>query len=131
MSEEKQGILGTTKGRLLVTAGVAAVALVGLSSVIDFPPGGSKTSGTIVPAERYRAPQNSAEDIKVGQPGTAQSSQTGAGIAAGNATANVVSPNAVPNATVNAAADAANAKINAKVNAAADAVNAKVNARPQ
>ena len=104
MSEQKLGFLGTGKGRLLVIAGVAAVATLGLSTVIDFPPGGSSTSGTIVPAERHRATQNSAADINVGLPGGAQSQPAagtipnipGTGIAAGNAvTANAVSPNAV------------------------------------
>jgi pentapeptide MXKDX repeat protein len=98
MNEQKAGILGTTKGRLLVTAGIAAVALIGLSSVIDFPPGGSSTSGTIVPVERYRAPQNSAQDINVGFPG-AQTNSAGAGTAittgTGVAGVSAVSPNAV------------------------------------
>jgi hypothetical protein len=86
MSDSKPGFLGTNKGKLLVTAGVAAVALVGISTVIDFPIGGTSTTGTIVPAERHRAPQNAAEDINVGSPGGTTVQTTGtAGSAANNA----------------------------------------------
>ena len=88
MSDQNSGFLGSTKGRLLVTAGVAAVAVIALSTVIDFPIGASNSTGTIVPAERHRAPQNSADDIKVGLPGglaggTAPSSDIAASGAAG------------------------------------------------
>jgi len=97
MNEQKPGFLGTTKGKFLVTAGVAAVALAGLSTVFDFPPGSSNTAGTIVPAERHRAPQNSAQDINVGSPSGAQSSNAGAINAASGAAGSTgaVIPNAV------------------------------------
>lgn len=86
MNEQKPGFLGTNRGKLLVTAGVAAIALVGISTVIDFPSGGTSTSGAIVPAERHRAPQNAAQDINVAIPGTAaQSSGTPVDAATGAA----------------------------------------------
>jgi hypothetical protein len=68
MNEQNPGFLGTNRGKLLVTAGVAAVALVAISTVIDFPVGGTSTTGTIVPATRHVAPQNSAGDINIGLP---------------------------------------------------------------
>ena len=58
MSEEKSGSFG--KRKLLIGGGIAAVAVVlAVSSGIDFPPGSKDTAGTIVPAQRYKAPSNS------------------------------------------------------------------------
>jgi len=75
VSEHKNGFLKSTKGRFLVGAGVAAAAVLAVSSLIDVPLGSKDTVGTIVPAQRYRAPQNAADDIKVTQPSGTQSSQ--------------------------------------------------------
>ncbi|MEK7752731.1 MAG: hypothetical protein AAB654_12495, partial [Acidobacteriota bacterium] len=90
MSEHKNSFFKSTKGRFLVGTGVAAAAVLTISSVIDQPGNGTATVGTIVPAQRYRAPQNTAEDIKVGNPSGAQSAQinTQAGGAAGSAAGN-------------------------------------------
>ena len=86
MNEQKPGFLGTNRGKLLVTAGVAAIALVAISTVIEFPSDGTSTSGAIVPAERHRAPQNAAQDINVAIPANAtQSSGTSTGAASGDA----------------------------------------------
>lgn len=73
-SEQKRGSFG--RGKLWVGGGIAAVAVVlalSLSSGIDFPPGSKDTAGTIVPAQRDHAPQNTADDVKLGAPGAAQS----------------------------------------------------------
>ena len=62
-----------SKRGIWIMSGVAAAVLalfVGTS--VDFPASGDKAAGTIVPAERYRAPQPGAEDIKLGKPGTEQ-----------------------------------------------------------
>lgn len=90
MSDQNSGFLGSTKGRLLVTAGVAAVAVIALSTVIDFPTGAGNSTGTIVPAERHRAAQNSADDIKVGLPGGSLSAPApGSDVAASGAAGQV------------------------------------------
>ena len=52
-----------------IMGGVAAAVLalfVGTS--VDFPASGDKAAGTIVPAERVRAAQPSADDVKLGRP---------------------------------------------------------------
>ncbi len=77
---------GTSRNRgIWIGAGIAAAALAAVmsSGVVNFPPDGKDASGTIVPAQRYRAPQNSASDVKLGDPAAAQSRQadTAAGAA--------------------------------------------------
>ena len=70
MSEQKGG----SKRKIWIGGAIAAAAVVlVLSSGIDFPPGTKDTSGTIVPATRYKAPQNTAEDVKLGAPGATTS----------------------------------------------------------
>ena len=67
MSEKSGSFLGNRK--VWIGGGVAAAAVIfAMSSGIDFPLGGKDTAGTIVPAERYRAPQNTADDVKLGNP---------------------------------------------------------------
>ena len=57
MSEEKSGSFG--KRKVWIGGGIAAAAVIlAVSSGIDFPPSGKDTAGTIVPAQRYRAPQD-------------------------------------------------------------------------
>ena len=69
MSEEKSGSFG--KRKIWIGGAIAAAAVVlAVSSGIDFPPGSKDTAGTIVPAQRYRAPQNTADDVKLGAPGS-------------------------------------------------------------
>lgn len=55
----------------VVALGVAAVAF-------DYPPKSRDLSGTIAPAERYRAPQSGADAIKLGDQSIAQLMQTDA-----------------------------------------------------
>ena len=65
------------KRKVWIGGGLAAAAVIfAMSSGIDFPPNGKDTSGTIVPAQRYRAPQNTAADVKLGDPSSQQSGQT-------------------------------------------------------
>ena len=67
MSEQKSG---SGKRKIWIGGGIAAVAVVlAMSSGIDFPPGSKDTAGTIVPAQRYRAPQDTAEDVQAGRAG--------------------------------------------------------------
>ena len=61
---EKIGILGNRK--VWIGAGAAAAAVVLALQYVDFPPGGKDVSGTIVPAQRYRAVQPGADDVKLG-----------------------------------------------------------------
>jgi len=86
MSEQKSG----SKRKIWIGGAIAAAAVVlVMSSGIDFPPGTKDTSGTIVPATRYKAPQNTAEDVKLGAPGSSAQSTTAP--AAGDAAANAAS----------------------------------------
>jgi len=126
MSEQTSG----SKRKIWIGGAIAAAAVVlVVSSGIDFPPGSKDTSGTIVPATRYKAPQNTAEDVKLGAPGSAQTTAPLAGDAAGNAAGNAAT-NASGNAVSNAAGNASgNAVTNAAGNASGNAVtNAAGNA---
>jgi len=77
MSEQKSGFVRSTKGKVLIGAGVAAAAVLAVTTQMDFQSSGTESVGTIVPAQRYRAQQNTADDIKVGSPSGTQSAQTG------------------------------------------------------
>ena len=135
MNEQKPGFLGTNRGKLLVTAGVAAVALVAISTVIDFPVGGTSTTGTIVPAARHVAPQNSAGDINIGLPpavtgapgaatqaasndATGQAGRIALGVAASNAELKVGAK--MQNAAEMKVQNAAEQRVNMKVQSAAE-----------
>ena len=130
MSERTSSSFG--KRSLWIGGGIAAVAVVlAMSSWIDFPSTNKDTVGTVVPAQRYRAPQNAADDMKPGSDSSAQSSaasQTG-----GAATA--ATQNAVDAASANARASAATNAVdaaaqNARASATQNAVDAAaVNAR--
>jgi anti-sigma factor RsiW len=74
-SNEMREQKGGSKRKIWIGGAIAAAAVVlVMSSGIDFPPGTKDTSGTIVPVTRYKAPQNTAEDVKLGAPGAAESS---------------------------------------------------------
>ena len=67
MSDKSGSFLGNRK--VWIGGGVAAAAVMfAMSSGVEFPSNGKDTAGTIVPAERYRAPQNTADDVKLGNP---------------------------------------------------------------
>ena len=56
---------------------VLAVVICGVAFLgKDFPSGSDQASGTIVPAERYRADQISSEDVVLGDESIAQFMQT-------------------------------------------------------
>ena len=56
-----------SKGKLLITASCLALVAVGALYVGgQFPMTANQTSGTIVPAERYRAAQVSSNDVQLG-----------------------------------------------------------------
>jgi hypothetical protein len=77
MSEEKRGSFGRSK--VWIGLAVAAAGVVIATQYFDFPPGGQSTSGTIVPAQRFRADQPGAADVKLGGPAAAaQPAQAGA-----------------------------------------------------
>jgi hypothetical protein len=122
MSKSKRG--------LWITGGVAAaVAAVFIGGLVDMPTTSDNVTGTIVPAQRYRAPQPGDTDVKVGQPAGTQAGTSNVPASAGdsagaaNAAANAAN-NAAANAANNAAANAANnAAANAANNAAANAAN--------
>ena len=62
MSESTSGFSG--KRKLLIGGGLAVAAVAVAVSTGLFPPS-TDTAGTIVPADRYRAPQITADDVKV------------------------------------------------------------------
>ncbi len=80
MSDQKSSFFKSTKGKFAIGTGVAAALVVTVSSFVDFPIGGTDTAGTIAPAQRYRAAQNTAQDINVSSPSAQQVQSTTAGI---------------------------------------------------
>ena len=70
---------GNSKGnrKLWIGGGIAAAAAVVIVSQfgIDYPATGEATSGTIAPAQRYRAAQPTAQDVQVGSQTGTQSGQ--------------------------------------------------------
>ena len=59
--------------------GAIVVVALGVAVLVSgYPPKSDNLLGTVVPAERYRAPQAGAEAIKLGEPATAQTVSTGA-----------------------------------------------------
>jgi len=118
MSQEKAG----SKRKIWIGGAIAAAAVVlAISSGIDFPPGSKDTAGTIVPAQRYRAPQNTADDVKLGAPGSAQSTTIpAAGDAASNAASNNASSAASNNVSNAASNDAVNKASNESANKASN-----------
>ena len=64
MSAQKNGFSGNRK-LIWIGVGVAAAAAVLASVYFDVPPS-SDTSGTIAPAQRFRAPQPGASDVNGG-----------------------------------------------------------------
>jgi len=127
MSEQKSGF---GRRNLLIGGGIAAVAaLFAVLYITDSPPGMQSAVGTIVPAQRYRAPQNTADDVKLGNPSATQSQQLSPAsqTAVGNA-ANSAAGNALDSATSNAPNSAAgNALNSATSNATNSAANNAVN----
>ena len=91
---EQQRTFSKTKVWIGVAVAVAAIA-VG-SQFVDYPPKGQDATGTIAPAQRYRAAQPTADDVKLGNPSAAQSGQVNSAVqgAAANEAANSVTRNA-------------------------------------
>jgi len=75
MSESTSGFSG--KRKLLIGGGFAVAAVAVAVSTGLFPPS-TDTAGTIVPADRYRAPQITTGDVKLDTQSAAQSTQNGA-----------------------------------------------------
>jgi anti-sigma factor RsiW len=65
MSEQKSG----SNRKILIGAGIAAAAVIVAFSTGMFPPSATNTSGTIVPAQRYRADQPAVDNVVGGAPG--------------------------------------------------------------
>jgi hypothetical protein len=77
--------------RKILAGGAAAVVALGVAVMLSgYPPKSNDVVGTVVPAERYRAPQSGAEAVKLGeQAATTSSTATveATGVAAANAEA--------------------------------------------
>ncbi|MEP7058193.1 MAG: hypothetical protein ABI809_10530 [Caldimonas sp.] len=119
--------------KIWIGGAVAAVAVALVAQYgFDIPPKGENVTGTIVPAQRYRAEQPSAADVKLDQkiktqttlqtaPATDSSAANGAADAAKNGAADAAK-NGAADAAKNGAADAAkNGAADAAKNGAADA----------
>src|SRR3982751_1770576 len=63
MNEQKTSFSG--KRKVAIGGGIAAAAVIVALSTGMFPPDGKDTAGTIVPAQRYKAPQITAEEVKL------------------------------------------------------------------
>jgi anti-sigma factor RsiW len=107
MSQQHSGLFA--KRRTWIGAAIAAAAVVAVAQYgFDFPPRGEDVLGTIVPAQRYRAPQATAQDIKVdGQAVTP--STTPAVPTAQTDSANVAAESATKSATESATKSATEA----------------------
>src|SRR5204862_2522385 len=82
MNEQKSGARGK-RAVIWVGGGIAALAVILVAtSGIDFPPGGTNTSGAIVPAQRFRAEQPATSDVSA--PGQSESAQRASQGAPGN-----------------------------------------------
>ncbi len=71
MSEQQQRI-GSGNRKLWVGGGIAVLALGVALIAFDIPPKSENVTGTIAPAERYRAPQDATETVKLGDQTIAQ-----------------------------------------------------------
>ena len=66
-----------SKRSIWIGGGIAVAAVLAVAFfTIDYPPDGSKTAGTVAPAQRYRAEQPKAGDVKLGDQAVAQLMQT-------------------------------------------------------
>jgi anti-sigma factor RsiW len=77
--EQKRGSF--SKNKVWIGIGLALAGVVVATQYFNFPPTSETTSGTIVPAQRYRAEQPTAADVKVGDAttGSGQTAPTGVG----------------------------------------------------
>lgn len=106
MSEQGKGLFSGTRGRVLIGGGVAAVAVVVVANLVQFPGDGKGTDGSIAPADRYRSSQVPTANVQAG----------GQAAPAGNATAD----NAAQNAAAQSAERSANMAADKSANMAAD-----------
>jgi hypothetical protein len=78
-SKPRRGNMSPNRSKQLIWIGggiaVAAVLAVAFLT-IDYPPDSRKTAGTVAPAQRYRAEQPKAGDVKLGDQAVAQLMQT-------------------------------------------------------
>ena len=117
MSQQHSGLFA--KRRTWIGAAIAAAAVVAVAQYgFDFPPRGEDVLGTIVPAQRYRAPQATAQDIKVDGQAVAPST-TPAIPAAQTDSANLAAESAAKSATEAAAKSATEAVAKSATEAAA------------
>jgi hypothetical protein len=85
LAERVQHFRPSAKGRTMtrnkrtLLIGIATAAAAGVIAgyfLVDFPAGRQNVSGTVVPAQRYRAEQIKAADVKLGDPAIAQLMQS-------------------------------------------------------
>lgn len=75
MSEIKKGFFSSTMNKVLVGGGVAAVAIIAVTSGGNFPASSQDTVGTIAPAARYRSDQSVTANVQPSASGGASSAQ--------------------------------------------------------
>ena len=82
MSEQRRGSFGK---KIWIGGGIAvAAAAIAVFSGVEVPPTGTDVSGTIAPAQRYRAEQPGTVDVKLGEQGGGSPSGVVSGVAAGD-----------------------------------------------
>ena len=130
MSQQHSGLFA--RRRTWIGAAIAAAAVVLVAQYgFDFPPRGEDVLGTIVPAQRYRAPQATATDVKIGgETATPSTPVPTAQADAANGTAQSAAQGAAQNAAQRAAQSAAQgaAQTAAQITAQSAAKNAAQNA---
>jgi hypothetical protein len=78
-SKTRRGNMSPNRSKQLIWmgGGIAVAAVVAVAFLtIDYPPDSRKTAGTVAPAQRYRAEQPKAGDVKLGDQAVAQLMQT-------------------------------------------------------
>jgi len=124
MTEKRSSRSSLNKRGVWIGLGVTAVAVaLAVQFGVDFPPGGKDVTGTIVPAQRYRADQPTAADVNVGAP----SGGSGSAVS-GNAAATDAARSDAARSVDAAKVDASRSVDAAKVDASRSVDAAKVDA---
>ena len=100
MSEQNRGF--SSKRKIVIGGAVAAAAaVVALSSLMQAPTDGKDTAGTIMPAQRYQAPQSAVQDVGGGGTAVAGTQGSNAASQPGDNTANAAGLNSGDRAGLN------------------------------
>ncbi|MGE5089071.1 MAG: anti-sigma factor family protein, partial [Candidatus Levyibacteriota bacterium] len=100
MSEQNSG--HSNKRKIVIGGAIAAAAaIVAVSSLMQAPGDGKDTAGTIMPAQRYQAPQSAVQDVGAGGTAVAGTSGSNSANQPGDNTANAAGLNSGDRAGLN------------------------------